>query len=171
MLKLALLLLVAATVAAMLNFNGVTDAAAPAAILLLIAFAVLFTFLLFGAPLARLTGGMDGALGGLFMFGVIASVAVTAVWLSDRYSLKTAGGSLDRTLADARERLVAAADDLPEAARDARDSVSQAWNEAGAAIDDDAAGEGVAADEPVGEDAPAAEERPVRMRLGLQSPG
>lgn len=132
MFKLPVLLFLAAVVAAILGFSGVAEGAADISIILFLVFGVLFILSLVFGRAGKTMGGFAGALGGVT---ALATVAFLAVWLSDRYSLETAGAEADQQLASARETLDEVVDDLPGAAREAREDIADALDDAGEAVE------------------------------------
>ena len=132
MLKWPIVFFIAAIIAAALGFSGVAAAATNVAIILFFVFAALFLVSVLAAPARRTFSGVFGALGGV---ALLVAVAFLAVWMSDQYSLESAGAGLDDTLADARSDLEAFVDDPVETTNNARENLADAFDEAEDAID------------------------------------
>lgn len=130
--KLSLLFLVVALIAAIFGFSGIAEASADIGVILFVVFGVLFLISLVFSGGHRTAGGFLGGVGGV---ALMAAVVLGAVWFSDRYSLESAGAELDQTLADARESLDEVVDDLPNAIGDAGDEVEQTLDDVGEAFD------------------------------------
>ncbi len=141
--KLPLLFLVIAVLAAIFGFSGIAEASANIGIILFVIFGALFLISLVFGGRHRTVGGFLGGVGGV---ALLAVVALGAVWFSDRYSLETAGAEMDQTLADARDSLDEVVDDLPAAIGDAGDEVEETLNDVGDTFDPKASDRTQAAD-------------------------